>query len=91
MFTRTLIVNGIQRQVLVNADDTLANVLREQLKLTSVKIGCEKGHCGACAVVLDGKLTRTCVLKMKRVEEGAQITTLEGIGTPGNLHPLQEA
>lgn len=91
MFIRNLIINGIQRQVLVNEEDTLANVLRQQLKLTSVKIGCEKGHCGACSVVLDGKLTRTCILKMKRVQEGAHITTLEGIGTADRLHPLQEA
>jgi len=77
--------------VLVNADDSFANVLRDQLQLTSVKLGCEKSHCGACSVILDGKLARTCVLKMKRVPDNASITTLEGIGTPGNLHPIQEA
>ena len=91
MFSKTLVVNGIARQVLVNAEDSLANVLREQLKITSVKIGCEKGHCGACTVIIDGKLTRTCVLKMKRVADNAAITTLEGIGVAGNLHPLQES
>ena len=91
MEMKNLVVNGVNRQVLVNDDDMLANVLREQLKLTSVKIGCEKGHCGACSIILDGKLTRTCITKMKRVADGAAITTLEGIGTPGHLHPLQEA
>ena len=91
MEMKTLVVNGVNRQVLVNDDDMLANVLREQLRLTSVKIGCEKGHCGACSIILNGKLTRTCVTKMKRVADGAAITTLEGIGTPGHLHPLQEA
>ena len=91
MFIKSLLVNGIRRQVLVNAEDSLANVLRDQLQLTSVKLGCEKGHCGACSVILDGKLTRTCVLKMKRVPDDASIITLEGIGTPDHLHPLQEA
>ncbi|WP_295640577.1 molybdopterin-dependent aldehyde oxidoreductase [uncultured Mailhella sp.] len=91
MFIKSLLVNGIRRQVLVNAEDSLANVLRDQLQLTSVKLGCEKGHCGACSVILNGKLTRTCVLKMKRVPDDATIITLEGIGTPEHLHPLQEA
>ena len=91
MFIKSLLVNGVRRQVLVNADDSLANVLRDQLQLTSVKLGCEKGHCGACSVILNGKLTRTCVLKMKRVPDDAAIITLEGIGTPDHLHPLQEA
>ena len=91
MFIKSLLVNGVRRQVLVNADDSLANVLRDQLQLTSVKLGCEKGHCGACSVILNGKLTRTCVLKMKRVPDDATIITLEGIGTPDHLHPLQEA
>ncbi len=91
MFIKSLLINGVRRQVLVNADDSLANVLRDQLQLTSVKLGCEKGHCGACSVILNGKLTRTCVMKMKRVPDDAAITTLEGIGTPDHLHPLQEA
>ena len=91
MFIKSLLVNGVRRQVLVNADDSLANVLRDQLQLTSVKLGCEKGHCAACSVILNGKLTRTCVLKMKRVPDDATIITLEGIGTPDHLHPLQEA
>ena len=91
MFTKTLMVNGVARQVLVTAGDVLANVLRNQLKLTSVKIGCEKGQCGACSIILNGKLVRSCVFKMNRVEDNAEITTLEGLGTPDHLHPLQEA
>ncbi|MCI7569948.1 MAG: (2Fe-2S)-binding protein, partial [Desulfovibrio sp.] len=91
MFVKTLMVNGVARQVLVNADDVLANVLRDQLKLTSVKLGCEKGHCGACSIIMNGKLVRSCVVKMKRVEDNAEIMTLEGLGTPDHLHPLQEA
>ena len=89
MISKTLIVNGMTKTLLVNPDDSLADVLRGQLLLTSVKVGCGTGQCGACNVILDGKLVRTCTLKMKRVEDGAAVTTLEGIGTPEHMHPLQ--
>ena len=82
MISKTLIVNGMTKTLLVNPEDSLADVLRGQLLLTSVKVGCGTGQCGACNVILDGKLVRTCTLKMKRVEDGAAVTTLEGIGTP---------
>ena len=84
MISKTLIVNGMTKTLLVNPEDSLADVLRGQLLLTSVKVGC-----GTCNVILDGKLVRTCTLKMKRVEDGAAVTTLEGIGTPEHMHPLQ--
>ena len=89
MISKTLIVNGMTITLLVNPEDSLADVLRGQLLLTSVKVGCGTGQCGACNVILDGKLVRTCTLKMKRVEDGAAVTTLEGIGTPEHMHPLQ--
>ena len=89
MISKTLIVNGMTKTLLVNPEDSLADVLRGQLLLTSVKVGCGTGRCGACNVILDGKLVRTCTLKMKRVEDGAAVTTLEGIGTPEHMHPLQ--
>ena len=89
MISKTLIVNGMTKTLLVNPEDSLADVLRGQLLLTSVKVGCGTGQCGACNVILDGKLVRTCTLKMKRVEDGAAVTTLEGIGTPEHMHPLQ--
>ena len=66
-------------------------MLRKQLLLTGTKVGCGDGQCGACSVIVDGKLTRSCVTKMKRVPDGASITTIEGIGTPENLHPIQLA
>lgn len=71
MISKTLIVNGMTKTLLVNPEDSLADVLRGQLLLTSVKVGCGTGQCGACNVILDGKLVRTCTLKMKRVEDGA--------------------
>ena len=89
MLSKTLIVNGMTKTLLVNPEDSLADVLRGQLLLTSVKVGCGTGQCGACNVILDGKLVRTCTLKMTRVEDGAAVTTLEGIGTPEHMHPLQ--
>ena len=91
METRNLVVNGVAQRVLVNLNDTLVDVLRDQLHITSVKIGCGKGQCGACSVLVDGKPTRSCIVKMNRVNDNAAITTLEGIGTAANMHPLQHA
>ena len=84
-------INGIPRRLLVNPDDLLVDVLREQLQITSVKVGCGKGQCGACSVILDGKVIRACIVKMNRVDENAAVTTLEGVGTPSHLHPLQQS
>ncbi|MCJ2166327.1 MULTISPECIES: 2Fe-2S iron-sulfur cluster-binding protein, partial [unclassified Pseudodesulfovibrio] len=72
-------------------EESLANVLRANLGLTSVKVGCDTGMCGSCTVIKDGKLARSCSTKMKRVDNGTKIMTLEGIGTPDNLHPIQLA
>ncbi|SKA66794.1 molybdopterin-dependent aldehyde oxidoreductase [Desulfobaculum bizertense] len=91
MLKRTLKVNGVERMVIVEQDKSLADVLRENLGLTSVKIGCGTGQCGSCSVIIDGKLKRTCTLKMKRVADYTEITTLEGLGTPTQLHPIQVA
>ncbi|MEF2231125.1 MAG: 2Fe-2S iron-sulfur cluster-binding protein, partial [Pseudodesulfovibrio sp.] len=91
MIKRTLQVNGVPRQVVCSPDESLANVLRRNIGLTSVKVGCDSGMCGSCTILKDGKLTRSCSTKMKRVDNGAVILTLEGIGTPGKLHPIQLA
>lgn len=91
MIKKPLIINGIQRIILVEETETLAAVLRERLLLTGCKIGCGQGHCGACNVILDGKVTRSCIVKMKRVPDNANITTIEGIGTVSHMHPLQVA
>ena len=91
MIKRMLQINGMQKTVIAPPDTTLAEVLREQLNLTGTKIGCGQGQCGCCSVILDGKVVRSCITKMKRVKEGALVTTIEGIGTPDNLHALQLA
>jgi aldehyde oxidoreductase len=91
MLKKSLVVNGIAKSLIVDPESTLADVLRKQLFLPGTKVSCNEGHCGACSVILDGKLVRSCIVKMKRVPDGATITTVEGIGTPQNLHPIQKA
>jgi len=91
MINRLLFVNGIQKTVVAEADASLAEVLREQLGLTGTKIGCGQGQCGACSVILDGKLVRSCITKFSRVPDGASVTTVEGIGTPTAPHAIQLA
>ncbi|MFV0436291.1 MAG: molybdopterin-dependent aldehyde oxidoreductase [Desulfopila sp.] len=91
MIKKELVVNNIARRLVVNGEDSLAYVLRTHLKLTGTKVGCNEAQCGACSVLIDGKVVRSCALKMRRVASGARVTTIEGIGTPDNLHPLQVA
>jgi len=91
MIKKELVVNGIAKRLVVNGEDTLATVLRANLGLTGTKVGCNEGQCGACSVLIDGKVIRSCALKMRRVADGANVVTIEGIGTPDNLHPLQVA
>ncbi len=91
MIKRTVSLNGVSQPLVANQDMSLADVLREQMRITSIKVGCGTGQCGGCNVIMNGKLIRACITKMKRVENGAAITTLEGIGTVDNLHPIQLA
>lgn len=91
MIKKPIIINGMEQIIIVDGEKSLASVLREQLLLTGCKIGCGEGHCGACNVIVDGKVTRSCVTKMSRVRDYAEIETIEGIGTAADLHPLQVA
>jgi aldehyde oxidoreductase len=87
----TLHINGADRTVIVNPGrDTLADVLR-RIGLTGVKIGCGVGVCGACSVILDGKVIRSCTRRISTVAEFSEIVTVEGIGNPMNMHPIQSA
>lgn len=92
MVTRVnLTLNGVPRPVVCNPEkDNLAVVLR-RMGLTGTKIGCGTGVCGACSIILNGEVIRSCTKKMKNVPEFSEITTIEGIGTPQHLHPLQQA
>jgi len=86
-----LTINGVERFVTFEPEkDSLAEVLR-RMGLTGVKVGCNSGACGACSVLLDGEVVRSCARKMKRVREYSEITTIEGIGNPQHLHPIQQA
>ena len=91
MQKKVLNINGSSRTLIVDPESSLADVLRKQLLLTGCKVGCGQGQCGACTVLLNGKATLSCVTKMKRIEDGAEVLTIEGLGTPENLHPLQLA
>jgi aldehyde oxidoreductase len=87
----TLHINGANRTFIFNPEtDTLASVLR-RLGLTGTKIGCGTGVCGACSVVLNGKVIRSCTRRMKAVDEYSSVVTVEGLGNPMNPHPLQAA
>ncbi len=92
MVTRlNLTLNGVPRPVVCDPEkDNLAVVLR-RMGLTGTKIGCGTGVCGACSIILNGEVIRSCMRKMKNVPEFSEITTIEGIGTPQHLHPLQQA
>ena len=86
----TLRVNAESKQVSFAAYKTLLEVLREDLGLTGTKHGCELGECGACAVLIDGEPVLSCLVPGVACE-GREITTVEGLATDANLHPLQEA
>ncbi len=86
----TLKVNGKDYQLLVDPQQTLMGVLRDDLCLTGTKQGCEDGSCGTCTVTVNGAMVRACRVPLDRVQ-GKDVLTIEGLGTPERLHPLQEA
>jgi xanthine dehydrogenase YagT iron-sulfur-binding subunit len=86
----TLRVNGRQHAVRIDPRTTLLDCLREHLHLTGSKKGCDHGQCGACTVHINGRRVLSC-LCFAAMHEGDEITTIEGIGQPENLHPMQEA
>ncbi len=91
MASITLTVNGVKRKVDASPDLVLIDLLREQLGLTGTKQSCDrKGQCGACTVVVDGKAVRSCLKKVADLD-GADVITVEGLGTPDNPHLIQEA
>ncbi|AGK99855.1 molybdopterin-dependent aldehyde oxidoreductase [Desulfoscipio gibsoniae] len=91
MLKKRVNINGASMTLVADPETALADVLRGQLHLTGTKIGCGKAQCGACSVIMNGKVILSCVTKMKKVPDDAIITTIEGIGTPTNLHALQLA
>ena len=90
MVNLDLEVNGARREAHVEERRTLADVLRQDLRLTGTHIGCEDGKCGACTITLDGEAVKSCMLFAVQAD-GAEVTTIEGIGSEGELHPLQQS
>lgn len=88
--TITLTVNGDAHTLRVAPQATLAEVLREELQLTGVKVGCDLGDCGACTVLVDGDPVLACIT-LAVTMDGRSIETIEGLAKHGTLHPLQEA
>lgn len=85
-----LTVNGRTHRLTLDTRTTLLDALREQLALTGTKKGCDHGQCGACTVLADGRRINAC-LSLAVMHDGGQVTTVEGLGTPAQLHPVQAA
>jgi len=83
-------VNGTQHALDLDTRTTLLDALREHLGLTGTKKGCDHGQCGACTVIVEGRRINSC-LTLAVMHEGDRITTIEGLGTPEKLHPMQAA
>ncbi|MEA1671822.1 aldehyde dehydrogenase iron-sulfur subunit PaoA [Nitrospirillum sp. BR 11163] len=83
-------VNGAARTLEVDTRTTLLDALREHLRLTGTKKGCDHGQCGACTVIVDGRRVNSC-LTLAVMHEGGSVTTVEGLGMPDKLHPMQAA
>ena len=86
----TLTVNGSDRAVEVEPRALLVQILRDELNLTGTHIGCDTSQCGACTVLIDGQAVKSCTVLAVQAE-GQAITTIEGLGSVGALHPLQQA
>ncbi|MEX1022021.1 MAG: (2Fe-2S)-binding protein [Dehalococcoidia bacterium] len=86
----TATINGEERQWLSSSRDSLLEALRERLGMTGAKEGCNNGNCGACAVIMDGRLVNSCLVMAGEVD-GADVTTVEGLAQGESLHPLQRA
>lgn len=90
MADTTMTVNGSQYALAVDTRTTLLDALREHLQFTGTKKGCDHGQCGACTVIVDGRRINAC-LTLAVMHSGATVTTIEGLGTPNRLHPMQAA
>jgi xanthine dehydrogenase YagT iron-sulfur-binding subunit len=86
----TLTINGERKPLALDTRTTILDALREHLGLTGAKKGCDHGQCGACTVLINGRRVNSC-LTLAVMHEGDEIQTIEGLGTPENLHPMQAA
>jgi xanthine dehydrogenase YagT iron-sulfur-binding subunit len=86
----SIMVNGQRFEKEVDTRTTLLDLLREHMHLTGTKKGCDQGQCGACTVIADGRRINSC-LSLAVMHDGSNVTTIEGLGQPGRLHPMQAA
>jgi carbon-monoxide dehydrogenase small subunit len=86
----TLVVNGEERGLEIEGRTLLVHALRDGLGLTGTHIGCDTSQCGACTVLLDGRAVKSCTMLAQQAE-GHEVTTIEGLGQDGELHPIQRA
>jgi xanthine dehydrogenase YagT iron-sulfur-binding subunit len=83
-------INGTERHLTLDPRTTLLDALREHVHLTGTKKGCDHGQCGACTVMVEGRRINSC-LTLAAMHDGDSVTTIEGLGAPGHLHPMQAA
>ncbi len=83
-------INGRKHEAYIEPNRTLLDVVRDDLRLTGSKEGCGTGDCGACSMIVDGKLVTACLMLAPQAD-GAEITTIEGVAENGTLHPVQQA
>lgn len=83
-------VNGREYQLDIQSHETLGQVLNKRLGLTGVRLSCEEGECGSCTILMDGKPVNSCMVLAMQAE-GKEILTIEGLGKPETLHPIQQA
>ena len=83
-------INGRKHEAYIEPNRTLLDVVRDDLRLTGAKEGCGTGDCGACSMIVDGKLVTACLMLAPQAN-GAEITTIEGVAENGTLHPVQQA
>lgn len=86
----TLTVNGVEQRASVEPRTLLVQYLRDDLRLTGAHVGCETSQCGACSVLLDGQIVKSCTILAVQAD-GAAVTTIEGLAPAGSLHPVQQA
>lgn len=86
----TITVNGVNRSLSIPDNTLLSDLLRENLRLTGTHIGCDTSQCGSCTVELNGRAVKSCTLLAAQANNGS-VTTIEGLGTPDDLHPMQAA
>lgn len=86
----TVVVNGASHSLNIDTRMLLVDLVRDELDLTGTHIGCRTGHCGACTVVLDGEVVKSCTV-LAASADGSEITTIEGVASDGELHPVQQA